>query len=157
MRQNRRHRLLEGSRYTIGALLLGYYDADGRLLYAGRVGTGMPVETLAMLHERLKPLDIPKMALAVVPRRNTRFGPPRLYEADRWLLYAGRVGTGMPVETLAMLHGRLKPPAIPKMALAVAHPLRSYSAITKPPAGCRTLAASGPACRSIRSLCCMSG
>ena len=48
----------------LGALLLGYYDADNRLLYAGRVGAGMPVEMLAVLHERLKPLAILKMALA---------------------------------------------------------------------------------------------
>jgi ATP-dependent DNA ligase len=31
----------EGSRPYIGALLLGYYDPDGRLIYAGRVGSGM--------------------------------------------------------------------------------------------------------------------
>jgi ATP-dependent DNA ligase len=30
----------EGSRSHIGALLLGYYTDDGRLLYAGRAGTG---------------------------------------------------------------------------------------------------------------------
>jgi hypothetical protein len=34
----------------------------------------MPVETLAMLHERLKPRAIAKMALAVAPPRKTRFG-----------------------------------------------------------------------------------
>jgi bifunctional non-homologous end joining protein LigD len=38
----------EGERPLLGALLLGYYEADGRLIYAGRVGTGMPVKTLAM-------------------------------------------------------------------------------------------------------------
>jgi bifunctional non-homologous end joining protein LigD len=42
----------EGSRPLIGALLLGYYEPDGRLLYAGRVGTGMPIRTLQMLHQR---------------------------------------------------------------------------------------------------------
>jgi hypothetical protein len=30
----------EGSRSPVGALLLGYYTKDGRLLYAGRAGTG---------------------------------------------------------------------------------------------------------------------
>jgi ATP-dependent DNA ligase len=29
----------EGSRPWLGALLLGYDDPDGRLIYAGRVGT----------------------------------------------------------------------------------------------------------------------
>ena len=32
----------EGSRPHLGALLLGYYTDDGKLIYAGRVGTGMP-------------------------------------------------------------------------------------------------------------------
>ena len=32
----------EGSRHRIGALLLGYYTPDGKLIYAGRAGTGMP-------------------------------------------------------------------------------------------------------------------
>ena len=31
----------EGARPWLGALLLGYYDPDGRLTYAGRVGTGI--------------------------------------------------------------------------------------------------------------------
>jgi hypothetical protein len=33
----------EGGRHRIGALLLGYYTPDRKLIYAGRVGTGMPV------------------------------------------------------------------------------------------------------------------
>ena len=32
----------EGSRPHLGALLLGYYTDDGKLIYAGRVGTGCP-------------------------------------------------------------------------------------------------------------------
>jgi bifunctional non-homologous end joining protein LigD len=36
----------EGSRRGVGALLLGYYDSNGRLIYAGRVGTGMTQRTL---------------------------------------------------------------------------------------------------------------
>ncbi len=31
----------EGSRPWLGALLLAYYDPDGNLVYAGRVGTGI--------------------------------------------------------------------------------------------------------------------
>jgi ATP-dependent DNA ligase len=31
----------EGSRPWLGALLLAYYDPDGRLIYAGRAGTGI--------------------------------------------------------------------------------------------------------------------
>jgi bifunctional non-homologous end joining protein LigD len=32
---------LEGTRPHLGALLLGYHSDDGKLIYAGRVGTGM--------------------------------------------------------------------------------------------------------------------
>jgi bifunctional non-homologous end joining protein LigD len=46
----------EGSRTHFGALLLGYYDDDGDLNYAGRVGTGFDDRTLASLHTKFKPL-----------------------------------------------------------------------------------------------------
>jgi hypothetical protein len=46
----------EGSRPHLGALLLGYYTDDGRLIYAGRVGTGMPDKVLGELGRRLDPL-----------------------------------------------------------------------------------------------------
>jgi bifunctional non-homologous end joining protein LigD len=75
----------EGSRNGIGALLLGYFEPDGRLLYAGRVGTGMSVKTLDMLHALLKPLAIPKMALAVAPPRKTRFGGPLALSKVHWI------------------------------------------------------------------------
>jgi DNA ligase D-like protein (predicted ligase) len=75
----------EGSRNGIGALLLGFYEPDGRLLYAGRVGTGMSVKTLGMLHATLKPLAIPKMALAVAPPRKTRFGGPLALSKVHWV------------------------------------------------------------------------
>jgi ATP-dependent DNA ligase len=48
----------EGSRPYLGSLLLAYHDDNGRLLYAGRVGTGMSQKTLAALHERLAPLAV---------------------------------------------------------------------------------------------------
>jgi hypothetical protein len=50
----------EGSRHRIGALLLGYYTPDGKLIYAGRAGTGMPVAELERLWHRLRPLAIDK-------------------------------------------------------------------------------------------------
>jgi bifunctional non-homologous end joining protein LigD len=40
----------------IGALLMGYYEPDGRLRYAGRVGTGFTEKTLTNLQKRLDPL-----------------------------------------------------------------------------------------------------
>ena len=44
-----------GSRVEFGALLLGHYE-DGRLRYAGKVGTGFKRDTLRELAERLAPL-----------------------------------------------------------------------------------------------------
>jgi ATP-dependent DNA ligase len=35
---------------------LGYYTDDGKLIYAGRVGTGMPDKVLGDLRRRLNPL-----------------------------------------------------------------------------------------------------
>ena len=46
----------EGSRHRIGALLLGYYTPDGKLIYAGRAGPGMPVaEFLALFGADIPP------------------------------------------------------------------------------------------------------
>jgi bifunctional non-homologous end joining protein LigD len=45
-----------GSRTDFGALLVGYYE-DGRLKYAGRVGTGYSAATLRELGTRLRELE----------------------------------------------------------------------------------------------------
>jgi bifunctional non-homologous end joining protein LigD len=45
------------SRVGFGALLLGYYDPDGALVYAGKVGTGFDNRTLTRLHEVLARLE----------------------------------------------------------------------------------------------------
>ena len=58
----------EGTRPRLGALLLAYYDPDGRLVYAGRSGTGIKQSELERLSRRLQPLAIDKMPLAVPPR-----------------------------------------------------------------------------------------
>ena len=47
----------QGSRTGFGALLLGYYDRDGRLTYAGKVGTGFDQRALASLHAALAALE----------------------------------------------------------------------------------------------------
>jgi len=45
-----------GAREHLGALLLGAYDASGRLRYVGKVGTGFTREVLADLAKRLRRL-----------------------------------------------------------------------------------------------------
>jgi bifunctional non-homologous end joining protein LigD len=46
-----------GSRTDFGALLVGYYE-DGRLRYAGKVGTGYNAKTLRELGGRLRKLEV---------------------------------------------------------------------------------------------------
>jgi bifunctional non-homologous end joining protein LigD len=52
--------------------LLGYYTDDGRLLYAGREGTGMTDKELKRLAGVLKPPAVAKMPLAEPPPRDSR-------------------------------------------------------------------------------------
>ena len=75
----------EGARPFLGALLLGYYDPDGRLTYAGRVGTGINQAELERLWRRLQPLAIEKMPLDVAPPRSTRFGSPLVLTRVHWV------------------------------------------------------------------------
>jgi DNA ligase D-like protein (predicted ligase) len=75
----------EGSRPHLGALLLGYYGPDGRLLYAGRVGTGMSQKTLALLYRAVKPLAAKTMALAVAPPKENRFGGKLALSRVHWV------------------------------------------------------------------------
>jgi bifunctional non-homologous end joining protein LigD len=66
----------EGSRPRLGALLLAYYDPEGRLVYAGRAGNGIKRAELERLWRRLEPLPTSKMPLDVPPPRTSRFGSP---------------------------------------------------------------------------------
>ena len=75
----------EGSRPRLGALLLGYYDPEGRLVYAGRVGTGINTAELERLWRRLQPLATDKMPLGVPPPRSTRFGSPLVLSRVHWV------------------------------------------------------------------------
>ena len=69
----------KGSRERFGALLVGYYLPDGRLRYAGKVGTGFDRPTLERLGDELERLerDTPPFE-AGDPPRNARWAEPRL-------------------------------------------------------------------------------
>ena len=55
----------KGARNAFGALLVGLHDKDsGELRYAGKVGTGFNDLTLRSIHAQLKPLEIPRPAVA---------------------------------------------------------------------------------------------
>jgi bifunctional non-homologous end joining protein LigD len=50
----------EGSRKHFGALLLGLYNEDGKLVHVGRAGSGFDDKSLAVLFRDLKPLVVSK-------------------------------------------------------------------------------------------------
>ena len=61
-----------GARAGFGALLLGYFDPNGGLVYSGKVGTGFNEETLEFLSERLRAMETGKPPFV---------NPPAGYEA----------------------------------------------------------------------------
>jgi ATP-dependent DNA ligase len=66
-------------------LLLGYYTQDGRLIYAGRAGTGMADRELERLWRKLEPLATDEMPLAEAPPRGSRFGAPLVLSRVHWV------------------------------------------------------------------------
>jgi bifunctional non-homologous end joining protein LigD len=75
----------EGSRPHLGSLLLAYYTPDGKLIYAGRAGTGMRVAELKRVRDRLEPLAIDVMPLDAPPPRDSRFGSPLQLSRVHWV------------------------------------------------------------------------
>ena len=75
----------KGRRPWLGAVLLAYYDPDGRLTYAGRAGTGFDDAELAQVWQRLQPLAVEKMPLDTPPPRSTRFGSPLVLSRIHWV------------------------------------------------------------------------
>ena len=69
-----------GTRTGFGALLLGYYNADHQLIYAGKVGTGFSRPTLDSLHATLAGLeqDRPPFDGGRLPRSGVHWVEPRL-------------------------------------------------------------------------------
>ena len=60
------------SRVHLGALLLGYYDADGTLAYAGHTGTGFNQRSLLDTYRRLRRIERKRSPFATTPRTNER-------------------------------------------------------------------------------------
>jgi bifunctional non-homologous end joining protein LigD len=69
----------KGARSGLGALLLGVYDASGKLNYAGNVGTGFTEATLEMLKKRLDQLTTAKAPFIDPPKtRGLHWVKPQL-------------------------------------------------------------------------------
>ena len=68
------------SRVAFGALLLGYYDPDGKLAYAGKVGTGFDTKTLRSLLAEMTGIgqDEPPFDYGELPRRDVHWVRPEL-------------------------------------------------------------------------------
>jgi len=62
-----------GSRSHFGALLIGYYRG-GKLIFAGKVGTGFDEKMLAGLHARMKKNCIDKSPFSALPTHRSRWG-----------------------------------------------------------------------------------
>ncbi|MDB5593028.1 DNA ligase D, partial [Enterovirga sp.] len=75
----------DGSRPHLGALLLAYHAPDGRLVYAGRAGTGLNAEQLGDLRARLGPLATSRMPVDVPPPPGSRFGSRLVLSRVHWV------------------------------------------------------------------------
>lgn len=60
------------SREHIGAILLGYYDDDGRLVYAGHTGGGFSRRSLELMYRKLASRERKTSPFATLPRTNER-------------------------------------------------------------------------------------
>ena len=60
------------SRKHIGALLLGYYDKHGDLIYVGHTGGGFSQASLKGMYERLHPLERKTSPFTTTPKTNEK-------------------------------------------------------------------------------------
>ena len=60
------------SRSHFGAILLGYHDENGKLVYAGHTGGGFSNASLTDMYRRLKPLETAKSPFTTTPKTNER-------------------------------------------------------------------------------------
>ena len=83
----------KGSRSGFGAVLIGTYDAAGRLHYAGKVGTGFDEERLSTLMKRFAPLKQAEAPFAEPPRaKGVQWLRPKLVAE---VAYAERTDEGI--------------------------------------------------------------
>lgn len=71
----------EGKRVGLGALLVGHYDADANLVFAGKVGTGLDARMLLSLRARLDAILRPTSPFTVatgLPRLRVHWVEPQI-------------------------------------------------------------------------------
>lgn len=75
----------EGRRARMGALDLGSYDPDGRLILRGRVGSGLDEDTIDALLARLAPLEVERpVAIGTYPPKKRHHVRPELVVSVRY-------------------------------------------------------------------------
>lgn len=78
---------LSNGQRGIGSLLLGYYNDDGKLIYAGRTGTGFTQKTHQLLRDKLDDLEAktnPFAAIDAEGRKGARWVKPLLVAQVRF-------------------------------------------------------------------------
>ena len=78
------------SRVGLGAVLVGYYDDDHRLRYAGKVGTGFTNQLLLQLHGELLARELPASPFAdPVRQKHAHWARPDLVAAVAFTEWTG--------------------------------------------------------------------
>jgi bifunctional non-homologous end joining protein LigD len=81
----------QGARVGLGALLVGYYDADD-LMFAGKIGTGFDNRLLLDLRRRLDALEIPKTPFTIakgLPRLRAHWVRPEIVVQVAFIEWTG--------------------------------------------------------------------
>jgi bifunctional non-homologous end joining protein LigD len=76
----------------VGSLLLGYYDDAGKLIYAGRTGTGFTQKIHKMLRDKLEALEqktMPFAAISAEGRRGAHWVDPEMVVQVRFATWTG--------------------------------------------------------------------
>jgi bifunctional non-homologous end joining protein LigD len=90
-----------GKRVGLGALLVGYYDAERRFVFAGKVGTGLDTQLLLSLRARLDALARPTSPFAIatdLPRLRVHWVEPQVVVQVGFMEWTG--------------HGKLRHPRL---------------------------------------------
>jgi bifunctional non-homologous end joining protein LigD len=124
----------------VGALLLGYYR-DGKLIYAGRTGTGFTQKTHKLIHDKLSALAVTAMPFSAIPseaKRGAKWVKPSLVAQVRFATWTA----DSLVRQAAFLGLREDKPAAevtredaaptPKSSRAASHRVRSVAAKLAP-------------------------